>query len=455
MKKILLCLFLVSCISGWAQQHPGFKPLRFNDDFSYLQNDSVKNWYDSIKYIPLSTSGKYYISLGGEARGQYISTKNNKWGDEPDAKNGYFLSRYLFHTDIHLGNLRVFGQFQSSLSHSLPDPSPIDKNTAEVHQLFADYKILNTENTQLLARLGRQEMQYGSQRLIGVREKPNNRLAMDGLKFILSKQSFQTDAFYMQPVANIPGAFNDEINDNAKLWGSYTVLNNIKFLKNIDLYYFGSWKRQVRIDDATGGEMRHTFGTRVWKNKGPFQYDFEAVYQFGRLAGKDIAAWTVSSNINYNLESVMFKPTFGLKTEIISGDNNKNDNKIQTFNALYPRGAYFGLVALIGPANLCDIHPSVNLELTDDLSFGVDYDIFWRLSNNDGIYAPNMQLLYSGDGTNSSFIGTQLAADFEYSLNTFVSFALEGAWFGSGSFLKEAGSGKDYLYGAFTTTIKF
>src|SRR4051812_8787849 len=111
MKNLLLCPLLIFCISGWAQEHPGFKPLRFNDDFTYLRNDTVKNWYESIKYIPLGESGRYYISLGGEARGQYINTSNNKWGDEPDAKGGYFLSRALFHTDIHLGNFRVFAQF--------------------------------------------------------------------------------------------------------------------------------------------------------------------------------------------------------------------------------------------------------------------------------------------------------------------------------------------------------
>jgi catechol 2,3-dioxygenase-like lactoylglutathione lyase family enzyme len=63
---------------------------------------------------------------------------------------------------------------------------------------------------------------------------------------------------------------------------------------------------------------------------------------------------------------------------------------------LYPKGAYFGLAALIGPSNLFDIHPSIDLELTDRLNWGMDYDIFWRLSKHDGIYAPNMSVIYAG-----------------------------------------------------------
>jgi hypothetical protein len=456
MKKILiLCLFLVSGISVWAQSQPVFKSLRYNDDFRYTGNDSTKNLYDHIKYIPLGRSENYYASIGGEARWQYINTTNNKWGDESDAPDGYLLSRYLFHTDIHLGKFRVFGQFQSSLSNSLPDPSPVDENPADIHQLFFDVNFINNETSKLYVRFGRQEMLYGSQRLIGVREGPNSRLSMDGFKVAASNNYFQGDIFYMHPVANVPGSFNDKFNENAKLWGSYTVFNNVKLLNNIDFYYLGLWKSNTVLDNASGKELRHSLGTRVWKKNGNWKYDIEAVYQFGKLADKAINAWTLSSNINYSFENVKFNPIVGLKTEIISGDENNNDTKIQTFNPLYPRGAYFGLVALIGPANLYDIHPSVDLALTKNLNFGMDYDIFWRWSANDGLYAPNMQLLYSGEGISETFIGTQLIADFEYSPLPFLSFTLEGAWFDAGAFLKEAGTGKDYFYTAITAAVKF
>lgn len=102
-----------------------------------------------------------------------------------------------------------------------------------------------------------------------------------------------------------------------------------------------------------------------------------------------------------------------------------------------------------------DIHPSVDLELSDKWRLGTDYDIFWRWSVNDSLYAPNMQLLYSGLGTNESFIGTQLSANIEYAPNPFLSFTLESVWFNAGNFLKEAGAGKDYFYAAFTGRIRF
>lgn len=452
MYRIIFILVVLLFTTASRAQQPGFKSLRYDDDLTSLKNDTTPGWYNRVKYIG---NEKNYISFGGEARVQYIYTKNNKWGDEPDSPDGYILNRNLLHTDIHAGRFRAFVQLQSSISGGLDDPSPVDDNSIDIHQAFVDAAIISSEKAKLIFRIGRQEMLYGSQRLIGVREGPNSRIAMDGAKLFYKQDKLQTDLFYTHPVANKAGAFNDRFNDNARLWGSYTVINNVKFFNNIDLYYLGIWKREASFDNIEGEEMRHTLGFRIWKGKGSWKYDVEGVYQFGRISGNDISAWTLSSNVNYKADSLPLSPVFGLKTEAISGDKSGSDTKLQTFNPLYPRGAYFGLVALIGPANLFDIHPSLDFELSDKWGFGTDYDIFWRWSINDGLYAPNMQLLYAAEGTTESFIGTQLSSSIDYTPNAFLDFTLEGAWFNAGSFLKEAGTGKDYFYAAFTARVRF
>lgn len=194
-------------------------------------------------------------------------------------------------------------------------------------------------------------------------------------------------------------------------------------------------------------------GTRIWKTKANWKYDFEGLYQFGKINSQNISAWTLSSNTSYTFENVKFNPRIGLKTEFISGDKNSNGNKLQTFNPLYPKGAYFGLAGLIGPSNLIDIHLSIALDLTEKLGFQIDYDVFRRSSIHGSLYAPNMQLSYSGDNTTERFIGTQLIANFDYNVNPFLTVSVEGSWFDAGAFLKETGSGKDYFYNRFDSTI--
>lgn len=455
MKNTIRLLVLLGIFfSANAQQRPVFQKLRYDDNVTYLK-DSTRNWYEKIKYIPLSQNSNNYASIGGEARFQYTYTVNDKWGDDSDEGDGYLLSRYLLHADVHLGIFRTFVELQSSLANSKTDPSPVDQNELDFHQAFLDIDFINTENERLTLRSGRQEMSYGSQRLIAVREGPNSRLAFDAVKLFYKKNNWQTDAFYTHPIANNPGTFNDNFNENAKFWGNYTVIHKVPFIQNIDLYYLGLWKKRAVFDDAVGEENRQSIGTRIWKNKGNWKYDFEGLYQFGTLNQKTISAWTISSFACYTFENIKFTPEIGLKTEIISGDKNSADNHLQTFNPLYPRGAYFGLVALIGPSNLIDIHPSINFTLTDKLGLGFDYDIFWRQTISDGLYAPNMQLLYSGKGTTERYIGSQLISNLDYDMNDFLSFTIETGWFNTGSFLKEVGTGKDYFYGALTAQFKF
>lgn len=140
---------------------------------------------------------------------------------------------------------------------------------------------------------------------------------------------------------------------------------------------------------------------------------------------------------------------------MISGDKQYDDAKLNTFNPLFPRGGYFGLAAIIGPSNLGDIHPSVTLAITKKISWQTDYDIFWRMNRNDGIYGPNVKVIYSGKDTHSTQIGRQLGTSFIYQPKKFLYFRLEGTWFEAGDYLKETGQGKDILMGGATIQVKF
>ncbi|MCX6954094.1 MAG: alginate export family protein, partial [Verrucomicrobia bacterium] len=88
----------------------------------------------------------------------------------------------------------------------------------------------------------------------------------------------------------------------------------------------------------------------------------------------------------------------GLKADIASGDRDPARAELQTFNALFPRGAYFAESALIGPANFFDVHPSVELKPRNDVTLTADWDFLWRESARDGLYGPAVNLLRSGPG---------------------------------------------------------
>ena len=51
----------------------------------------------------------------------------------------------------------------------------------------------------LLLRAGRQEMSFGSSRLVGVRESPNVRQSFDGLRATLGVEGWLVDGFLTRP----------------------------------------------------------------------------------------------------------------------------------------------------------------------------------------------------------------------------------------------------------------
>lgn len=458
MKRLIILLSLLNGLlsTANAQQLPSFKPLRYEEDYRILNNDSSANWYTKAKYSPLSADGHTYLSFGGEVRLQYFYARNDGWGDEPEDKDGYVLSRYLLHTDLHVGrHFRTFIQVQSSMANSKTAASPVDEDPLDLHQAFVDYSTTLNPKTKLLFRLGRQELSYGSQRLVAVRDGPNNRQAFDGAKISVLHNEYKLDFFYSHYVLAKKGIFDDGWNRNVQFWGSYLTLNKVPVVQHMDIYYLGLWRRNADFDDGSGPELRHSAGTRIFGKYSALKYDLEGLYQFGDFNTRKISAWTASVNIAYEFEQIKYKPEIGFKTELISGDKKYGDHALQTFNPMFPRGAYFGLAALIGPSNLIDIHPSLSFELTPGLDWNMDYDLFWRYSLNDGIYAPNTSLMYSGKNSAERNIGQQFSSELVYTPNPFLYFRAELTWFKAEAYLKEVTAGKDILFAGITAQVKF
>lgn len=454
MKRLLPLLLGVIQI-GFSQNRLNFKSLRYDEKYGKIENDTNSTFLDKIKYIPVTKEESLNLSLGGELRSQYQFFNNENWGDIPNDTDGFLLNRVLFHIDTKFKkSIRLFTQIQSSTAISRVDASPVDKNELEIHQLFMDFNFQLSSND-ITLRIGRQEFLYGSQRIVAVREGPNNRQSFDAIKLIWEHKNLKSDVFYSQFVRNNFGNFNDKLNPNTKLYGVYNVLNKVPFLQNIDFYYLGLHKESASYNSISGEEKRHSIGTRIWSKNKNWNYDFETVYQFGSVKNQSIQAWTISLNTYYQFNVLKFKPKFGLKTEIISGDKTFDDNQLQTFNPLFPRGAYFGLAAILGPSNLYDIHPSIEFELTDKIVFGTDYDFFWRFSKNDGIYQPNTAILYPSGSSVKSYIGSQLGASIDYDIEKWFSIKLEATWFKSGSYLNDVTAGKDILFTATTLCYRF
>jgi hypothetical protein len=133
---------------------------------------------------------------------------------------------------------------------------------------------------------------------------------------------------------------------------------------------------------------------------------------------------------------------------------NRDDNTLGTFNAMFPRANYFGEIALIGAANIFDLHPSLDLHLTTKLTLSADWDFFWRYSTEDGIYDAGGSVLRPADG-DARFIGHQPGVGVAWQIDRHTSFNVTYSHFFAGDYIKSSGPGADVDFVAVWLQYRF
>jgi hypothetical protein len=423
---------------------PAYKLLRYEEDYSYLRDPARRTeFWDPIKYVPLGGRGDWFLSIGGEVRERFEFFHNPGAGSAPaDAhgNNGTMLERYLLHGDLHLGPyFRFFGQFVSGQEGGLiPGPRPdIDRNAFDAHQAFADFVLpLAGEKDTLTGRLGRQEFEYGSGRLIDVRDGPNLRLSFDAARWLARAGNWRVDGWWGKPVRNRPGVFDDDPDPSRSFWGVYAV-HPVALLPegHVDLYYLGFENQQAVYAQGTGYELRHTLGTRLWGAPLPWEYNLEYVWQFGTFGPGAIEAWSAANAVRYNFADLPLKPRLGLRFDLTSGDNNPASPNLQTFNPLFPSGMYFNLLNPVGPLNMIDLHPTLDLYAGEKVTVSFDWDFFWRESLGDGVYLISGAPLRTGTG-GSRYVGNSPAVTVAWKPTRHVSVLTQYVHFSPGPYFQ-------------------
>jgi hypothetical protein len=435
--------------------------LREDDDWSFLADPAQRqDFWDTIKYIRLRQDrNDWFLSIGGEGREIWEQIGNDNWGQQP-FMNGYFNERYMLHFDLHYGNhVRTFVELKSGLnSYRIGGPRPIDEKKLDFQVAFLE--VGTGENRRWIKfRVGRQEMEYGSGRLIDVREGPNVRLSFDGFKVKSGIGPWQIDYFALRPDLDKPGFFDNAPNHAVGFWGVYGF-RPLKKNFTLDTYYLGLDRKTAAFNRGVAHEVRHTIGARlsrpVAQSKPGWDFDDEALWQFGSFGSANIRAWTVASDTGYRFPNFPLKPRFSAKADISGGDDPRT-NTLGTFNPLFPKGNYFGVLATAGPGpiNFIDLHPHIETEFSHGVTASFDWIFQWRESLRDGVYSVPGFLIIPAGKSDARFVGHRPGSEVRWQVNRHLWFQADYGVFYAGKFVKESQPGRNLNYWALWTGYKF
>jgi Alginate export len=437
---------------------------RFNEDWSSLAGldlSKTDDFWDRVKYIPLTSDESVWLSIGGQYRGRVEYFDQFQFGNSaPKRSDTYYLSRLRLNTDLHVTPyFRAFIEGRSSLS---VDRDLAGRNTSffydqvDLMNGFVDFIIPFSKETSLTLRGGRQELIFGSQRLVGPGDFLQVPRAFDGVAPIARIGNWTFTPFWTQVVITDKYEFNKS-NTDRQFFGVFSTGPAHILPMNVDLYGLGVNSRGISINGTAGREERYTLGARAWGKIPETNFDFEVegAGQFGRVGRGNVGAGMFTAVLGYSLPVKRLSPHVYLEFDYASGDKNPGGN-VNTFNQLFPNGhAFLGYIDYIGRQNIISSSGGVSVTPVRDLTLTLQQYFFWRATVRDALYNKSGGVLVPGGATRARYVGaeTDLLANYNFTrhLLGYVGYS----YFYTGEFIDKSGRHKNsnFVYAALQYTF--
>jgi len=412
----------------------------YREDWSGLAGlnpHKTGDFWDPIKYIPLSDDASIWASFGGEFRFRVESWRNYRFFAPNDETTLMF--RLRLHSDIHFGdNVRFFLEGKSSQITDR-DLFPtgkraIDIVSVDLHQAFGDFTLPLGKDDTLTLRIGRQELAFGVQRLVSPLDLANNRRTFEGVIAILQTPHWRTQGFWTQVVRQRKYEFDHAVNQ-ARFFGIYAQNPQA----GLDLYWLGFDRDNAAFNGTTGNEHRHTIGGRLFGQIGEtgFDFDIEGAYQFGTIGSNDIDAYFATAQVSTIIQGARVFVGAGYA----SGDDSPGGD-VQTFNSMFPHGyRYLGYMAEIGRQNTIDIHTRLIHNINSWLTAEVLGHVFWLADTDDAHYTAGNTVLEVG--ADAHYVGSELDLRLLYQIDRHWSGLIGYSHFFVGDHPDESGPTQD------------
>lgn len=359
-----------------SKDNAGFTDAGSNWDFSTRPQDDNQNTYTLLRALP---------------------------------RVGYTARRFAFlvegRTSYSIGDERYVST-APGLGLAERD-GPID-----LHQAFV--MIGNHKEFPVSLKIGRQELAYGDQRLVGHFRWNNNARTFDAAKARWQNRWFGVDLFTGGVV------YNDHRNLNAAngqdvFSGAYFNFPSLSTREIVEAYVFHRDVERGIVTDNWSGvaapfrfpapQSLSTAGLRIKSKPGAYEawdYGIELMHQFGdRTAvfpATTPAAATTAPSLDheafaavlqggYTWTSHAWQPRLALLYSFGSGDRNSADNSSQTFQNLFPTNhLFYGYMDLSSLQNLHDVRLAYSLKPKPTLSLAAEVHAHFLARTSDFWY---------------------------------------------------------------------
>lgn len=428
-----------------------YKSLYFDNDFSYLDDPATppRNLIEELKRIritPLTTlefGGDYRVRLHDEHNGRLNGLDDN-----------LVLQRTRFYTHFRRQDtLRVYVEMlDATSSWENLHPRPFDENQLDMVNGFVDLRLWDDlDDAELWGRVGRQEIIFGSQRLVSDRSWRNVPVFHEGARLMWRADKVAIDGFWLRPLdkaihkTDRPNFDNvDQSQDFSGALATYEMSD----LATLDLYYLRLTDRDpvaLGHNGQFGGFEYNTFGSRWVGDLGPVLGEFEGGYQFGNHADDRQSAGFYTIGIGQEWTEATWSPSFWVYYDWASGNENPYSSTHGTFYQMFPRGHYYlGWADIIGRMNIRDFNMRLTAKPDKKIALALWYHMFQLDQARDALYNPSsVPVRWDPSGAAGRDVGNELDFSVTYITNRQAETLIGYSYLFAGDFLKRTGNGKN------------
>jgi hypothetical protein len=451
---------------------PRFHNLRYEEDWSAYRLADPEG-LDRLKFIPLTEAGTSFLSVGGQLRLRGEGWSDFNFGGPGIRSDEYGLFRLRLHTDFHFGRLfRVFVEGKSALASRRELPGGIrtaDMDTADFQNAFADVQPVPG----ITFRLGRQELQFGRQRLVSPLDWSNTRpRSFDGVRGIFESGRWRMDGFWSRHVMVRKYSLNTSRGSPQDLYGLYAAGELPGTPYGLDLYWLGYERRVTGPGDFPARELRNSLGTRLGGAVPGTRFDFDVEgtvqlgdFEFDQIETvppgfadlPEIRAFMLAVETGYSFSPGGTRVFTGF--DYASGNRTDQPDRIGTFHQLFPLGhAYLGYIDLVGRQNIIAWSQGTSFRPLAPLLVTADVHHFWRARLRDHLYdtAGNIVIATRQVGPpEPRRIGLEVDFTATYQVNRHLLFTGGYSHFFPGGFPREASPGESVDFGYLTVQYTF
>jgi hypothetical protein len=324
----------------------------------------------------------------------------------------------------------------------------------DLRQAFAD---VGSSTGALSVRLGRQELVYGEQRLVGHVAWLNAARTFDAAKVTFRTKAFSVDAFGASVVRTLVDEF-DKSGAGNRFAGAYATTAKLIPHGTVEPYLF--WKRDVNLTGELGGAatLQHsTIGVRlVGRMPARLDYGIEMALQRGSLGSEDVKAWAGHWQLRESFPGPGAAKLTG-EYNFASGDEDPADGVRGTFDQLYPTPHdKTGLADQIAWKNIHHARAGFEVSPFKATPVTLNYHSWWLAESRDAVYnVGNAPLGRIPTGAADRHVGQELDLQVTRAITPQIQVAGGYAHIFTGAFLEQATPGASYSHPYVMVTYVF